>query len=156
MANMITERLGIVLRRAVAWWIDAFLVSAIITVVRWLINAFAGTPLTGHPQEIYEAVALAVVFYIYRVWVETKKSTSLGKWSMQLEIIPARSPFVTACLRNSWLLLTPLTLTGWHIDGIFLAILGLFVLAIGQTPFDLLAGCLVEKRPLEDGPAPGK
>ncbi|WP_349883490.1 hypothetical protein ACLI1Q_001193 [Corynebacterium sp. LaCa191] len=84
---------------------------------------------------------------------ETKKSTSLGKWSMQLEIIPARSPFVTACLRNSWLLLTPLTLTGWGIDGIILAILGLSVLAIGQTPFDLLAGCLVEKRPQQDSTA---
>ncbi len=98
---MIVERLGIALRRAVAWWIDAFLVAAIVTVVRWVINALADAPLAGRPQEIYEAVALAVVFYIYRVWVETKKSTSLGKWSMQLEIIPARSPFVTACLRNS-------------------------------------------------------
>lgn len=104
---MIAERLGIALRRAVAWWIDAFLVAAIVTVVRWVINALASTPLAGRPQEIYEAAALAVVFYIYRVWVETKKSTSLGKWSMQLEIIPARSPLVTACLRNSWLLLTP-------------------------------------------------
>lgn len=150
---MIAERLGIALRRAVAWWIDAFLVAAIVTVVRWVINALAGTPLSGRPEEIYEAVALAVIFYIYRVWVETKKSTSLGKWSMQLEIIPARSPLVTACLRNSWLLLTPLTLTGWNIDGIILAILGLSVLAIGQTPFDLLAGCLVEKRPQEDSTA---
>ena len=74
---MIAERLGIALRRAVAWWIDAFLVAAIVTVVRWVINALASTPLAGRPQEIYEAAALAVVFYIYRVWVETKKSTSL-------------------------------------------------------------------------------
>ncbi|MER0081900.1 RDD family protein [Corynebacterium sp. KPL2861] len=147
---MIVERLKMLLRRAVAWWIDAFLVAAIITVLRWVINALADAPLSGRPQEIYDAVALALVFYIYRVWVETKKSTSLGKWSMQLEIIPARSPLVTACLRNSWLLLTPLTLTGWGIDAVILIILGLSVVAIGQTPFDLLAGCLVEKRPQAD------
>lgn len=66
---MIAERLGIALRRAVAWWIDAFLVAAIVTVVRWLINTLASTPLSGRPEEIYEAVALAVAFYIYRVWV---------------------------------------------------------------------------------------
>ena len=59
---MIAERLGVFLRRAVAWWIDAFLVAAIVTVVRWVINALADAPLAGRPEEVYEAVALAVAF----------------------------------------------------------------------------------------------
>jgi len=85
--GMILDRIGLLLRRGLAWWIDAFLAAAVIVVARWAINALADAPLTGQALEIYNAVALALVFYAYRVWAEATKATSLGKWSLKLEII---------------------------------------------------------------------
>lgn len=157
LADMVLERLGIVLRRVVAWWIDAFLAAAIILVIKWLTNLATDGMLTGRAGEIYDIAALALVFYIYRVWAETTKQTSLGKWSLKLEVIAQRPGIASAAIRNSWLLLTLLALTGLPmVEGIILAILGLSVVLIGQTPFDLLAGCLVERRtPTEDERAVG-
>lgn len=149
---MFMERLGIFGRRAVAWWIDAFLAAAIIIVVRWTINAIAATPpLVGQSGAIYDIAALALVFYIYRVIVEARWSTSLGKWSLGLIVVAEHPGWWGAAIRNSWLLLTLLALTGWpNIEAILLAIMGISVLAIGQTPFDVLAGRLVERRPTAD------
>ncbi|MDU7102534.1 MAG: RDD family protein, partial [Corynebacterium sp.] len=84
---MILDRIGLLLRRGLAWWIDAFLAAAVIVVARWAINALAEAPLTGQALEVYNAIALALVFYAYRVWAEATKATSLGKWSLKLEII---------------------------------------------------------------------
>ena len=57
--------------------------------------------------------------------------------------------FLAAALRNSWILLTLISLTGVpHVEAIVLGVLGISVLATGQTPFDMLANCLVERRPL--------
>ncbi|MDU7103218.1 MAG: RDD family protein, partial [Corynebacterium sp.] len=59
-----------------------------------------------------------------------------------------------ACLRNSWLLLSLLTLTGLpFIMPLLLGVLSACVLAFGQTPFDMLANCLVERRPQMDTPS---
>lgn len=152
--GMVLDRIGLLLRRGLAWWIDAFLAAAVIVVVRWAINALADAPLTGHTLEIYNAVALALVFYVYRVWAEATKATSLGKWSLKLEIIATHPGWCAACLRNSWQLLTMLTLTGWPgVMPVLLAILSISMLAFGQTPFDMLANCLVERRPQMDTPS---
>jgi hypothetical protein len=152
--SMVLDRIGLLIRRGIAWWIDSFLAAAIVMVVRWVVNAAADHPLTGETLELYNAIAAAVVFYVYRVWVEATKSTSLGKWSLQLEIIATHPGFFTACLRNSWLLLTLLTLTGWPgVMPLLLAILSISMLAFGQTPFDMLANCLVERRPQIDTPS---
>ena len=121
---------------------------------RWAINALADAPLTGQALEVYNAVALALVFYAYRVWAEATKATSLGKWSLKLEIIATHPGWRAACLRNSWLLLTMLTLTDWPgVMPVLLAILSISMLAFGQTPFDMLANCLVERRPQMDTPS---
>ena len=152
--GMILDRIGLLLRRGLAWWIDAFLAAAVIVVARWAINALADAPLTGQALEVYNAVALALVFYAYRVWAEATKATSLGKWSLKLEIIATHPGWRAACLRNSWLLLTMLTLTDWPgVMPVLLAILSISMLAFGQTPFDMLANCLVERRPQMDTPS---
>lgn len=70
MQILVKERLGITLRRVVAWWIDAFLAAAIIIVVRWSVNALFDAPITGRVGAIYDIAALAVVFYLYRVICE--------------------------------------------------------------------------------------
>ena len=152
--GMVLDRIGLLLRRGLAWWIDAFLAAAVIVVARWAINALADAPLTGQALEVYNAVALALVFYAYRVWAEATKATSLGKWSLKLEIIATHPGWRAACLRNSWLLLTMLTLTDWPgVMPVLLAILSISMLAFGQTPFDMLANCLVERRPQMDTPS---
>lgn len=152
--GMVLDRIGLLLRRGLAWWIDSFLAAAIIMVVKWIVNAAADHPLSGDALEIYNAIATAVVFFVYRVWVEATRSTSLGKWSLQLEIIATRPGFFTSCLRNSWLLLTMLTLTGWPgVLPLLLGILSISLLAFGQTPFDMLANCLVERRTQMDTPS---
>lgn len=152
--GMILDRIGILVRRGLAWWIDAFLAAAVIVVARWAINALADAPLTGQALEVYNAVALSLVFYAYRVWAESTKATSLGKWSLKLEIIATQPGWRAACLRNSWLLLSMLTLTGLPIVmPLLLGALSLCVLAFGQTPFDMLANCLVERRPQIDTPS---
>ena len=94
--GMVLDRIGLLIRRGIAWWIDSFLAAAIVMVVRWVVNAAADHPLTGETLELYNAIAAAVVFYVYRVWVEAAKSTSLGKWSLQLEIIATHPGFFTA------------------------------------------------------------
>ena len=99
-------------------------------------------------------MALSLVFYAYRVWAESTKATSLGKWSLKLEIIATHPGWRAACLRNSWLLLSLLTLTGLpFIMPLLLGVLSACALAFGQTPFDMLANCLVERRPQIDTPS---
>ena len=44
--GMILDRIGLLVRRGLAWWIDAFLAAAVIVVARWAINALADAPLT--------------------------------------------------------------------------------------------------------------
>lgn len=93
-------------------------------------------------------------FYAYRVWAEATKATSLGKWSLKLEIVATHPGVRAACLRNSWLLLSMLTLTGVpFIVPLLLGVLSVSVLAFGQTPFDMLANCLVERRSQMDTPS---
>ncbi len=156
------ERLGILLRRTIAWWIDGFLVAAIIVSARWIINALTGGDsglLTGTAGAVYDIVALALVFYLYRVVVEARWATSLGKWSLKLEVLHTHPAGPSALVRNSWLLLPMLSLTGLpFVEPVILGIVGLSVALVGQTPFDLLAGAQVERRldpalPWEQPPA---
>lgn len=77
MQILVKERLGITLRRVVAWWIDAFLAAAIIIVVRWSVNALFDAPITGRVGAIYDIAALAVVFYLYRVICEARTGPRL-------------------------------------------------------------------------------
>ena len=67
--GMVLDRIGLLIRRGIAWWIDSFLAAAIVMVVRWVVNAAADHPLTGETLELYNAIAAAVVFYVYRVSV---------------------------------------------------------------------------------------
>ncbi|MGV3071857.1 RDD family protein [Corynebacterium phoceense] len=134
----------LLVRRGLAWWIDGFLVAVIVIAVRaaWLALA--------DPAFNVEALLTPLVFFAYRVALEGWKNTSLGKWSLRLEILATRRGFIGATLRNLWLLIPLIALTGptWteHTTEIVVAVLALSVLAVGQTPFDLLAGAMVESR----------
>lgn len=133
----------LLVRRGLAWWIDGLLVAVVVIAVRaaWLALA--------DPAFNVEALLTPLVFFAYRVGLEGWKNTSLGKWSLQLEILATRRGVVGAALRNAYLLLPLLTLTGagWaqYTTEIIVAVLALSVLAVGQTPFDLLAGAMVER-----------
>ena len=133
----------LLVRRGLAWWIDGLLVAVFVIAVRaaWLALA--------DPAFNVEALLTPLVFFAYRVGLEGWKNTSLGKWSLQLEILATRRGVVGAALRNAYLLLPLLTLTGagWaqYTTEIIVAVLALSVLAVGQTPFDLLAGAMVER-----------
>ncbi|MDO5031788.1 RDD family protein [Corynebacterium sp.] len=153
---MIKERIGITARRAVAWWIDGFLVAAVVVLAKWLINRAANEPLTGYTGDVYDIVALSVTFYLYRVIVEAKTGSSLGKWSLRLQVIPTNPAWVSAAVRNLWLLLPLFALLQlpFSVEGAVMLILGLSVLAVGQTPFDILAGCLVERKVPDQAPGP--
>lgn len=135
----------LLVRRGLAWWIDGFLVAVVVIAVRaaWLALA--------DPAFNVEALLTPLVFFAYRVSLEGWKNTSLGKWSLRLEILATRRGIVGAALRNAYLLLPLLTLTGagWaqYTTEIIVAVLALSVLAVGQTPFDLLAGAMVERHP---------
>ncbi|MBF9011627.1 MULTISPECIES: RDD family protein [Corynebacterium] len=133
----------LLVRRGLAWWIDGLLVAVVVIAVRaaWLALA--------DPAFNVEALLTPLVFFAYRVGLEGWKNTSLGKWSLRLEILATRHGVVGAALRNAYLLLPLLTLTGagWaqYTTEIIVAVLALSVLAVGQTPFDLLAGAMVER-----------
>ena len=133
----------LLVRRGLAWWIDGLLVAVVVIAVRaaWLALA--------DPAFNVEALLTPLVFFAYRVGLEGWKNTSLGKWSLQLEILATRRGVVGAALRNAYLLLPLLTLTGagWaqYTTESVVAVLALSVLAVGQTPFDLLAGAMVER-----------
>ena len=133
----------LLVRRGLAWWIDGLLVAVVVIAVRaaWLALA--------DPAFNVEALLTPLVFFAYRVGLEGWKNTSLGKWSLRLEILATRRGVVGAVLRNAYLLLPLLTLTGagWaqYTTEIIVAVLALSVLAVGQTPFDLLAGAMVER-----------
>lgn len=146
---MFWERFKLSLRRAVAWWIDAFLAAAVIVVLRWLLH-LAGVELNGRSGAIYDIVSFALVFYIYRVGFEATKHTTLGKWSLRLEIIGPHG-WRPAAIRNSWVLLTLISVTGIRfVEPVIVAILGMSLLVVGRHPFDMAAGNLVvEKLPPE-------
>ena len=146
---MFWEKTKLCLRRAVAWWIDAFLAAAIILLVRWILQLI-GIKLDGTVGAVYDIVSFAVVFYAYRVLTEATRHTSLGKWSLRLEIVGPQG-FRAAAIRNAWVLLTLLALTGLpFVEPIIVAVLGLSVLIWGRHPFDMLAGVMVlEKLPDE-------
>ena len=133
----------LLVRRGLAWWIDGLLVAVVVIAVRaaWLALA--------DPAFNVEALLTPLVFFAYRVGLEGWKNTSLGKWSLQLEILATRRGVVGAALRNAYLLLPLLTLTGagWaqYTTESVVAVLALSVLAVGQTPFDHLAGAMVER-----------
>lgn len=133
----------LLVRRGLAWWIDGLLVAVVVIAVRaaWLAIA--------DPAFNVEALLTPLVFFAYRVGLEGWKNTSLGKWSLRLEILATRRGIVGAALRNAYLLLPLLALTGagWaqYTTEIVVAVLALSVLAVGQTPFDLLAGAMVER-----------
>lgn len=133
----------LLVRRGLAWWIDGLLVAVVVIAVRaaWLALA--------DPAFNVEALLTPLVFFAYRVGLEGWKNTSLGKWSLRLEILATPHGVVGAALRNAYLLLPLLTLTGagWaqYTTEIIVAVLALSVLAVGQTPFDLLAGAMVER-----------
>lgn len=144
---MVMERLKLVGLRAVAWWIDAFLVGGTILLLRWLINAVFDSPLTGQAGALYDIVALAVLFFAYRVTVETKYASSLGKWSMKLEVITPHRNYWGSSLRNSWLLLTALGATGIpNVETALLALVGFSCLLVGRHPFDMAASAFVEPK----------
>ena len=141
---MSLERLALAGRRAVAWWIDLFAVGAVVIVLRWVINAtLDDAPLTGSAQTTYETVVLAILFYAYRVFIEGRFRTSLGKWSLGLEVVSPYPSYQVAAIRNSWFLLT---LTGIWIypwQDFIPVILGITMIIWGQHPWDKLAGAIV-------------
>lgn len=147
--DMLWHRLLYALRRVLAWWIDAFLVASVLLVIQWLVNATLNNVLGGTAGDVYQIVGLAVLFYAYQVAAEGQKSTSLGKWSLRLEVVSVHPAYRAAALRNSWLLLTGLAVTGIpHLEAAILLLLGACVLTLGRHPFDWLAGAIVIEREL--------
>lgn len=80
-------RLSVLVRRAIGFWIDGFAVGAVILIIQWLINLTADAPLVGHAATLYQIYAFSLCFFIYRTVVEGRWNTSLGKWSLNLDII---------------------------------------------------------------------
>lgn len=56
--DMVLDRIGLLIRRGIAWWIDSFLAAAIVMAVRWVVNAAADHPLNGETLELYNALSL--------------------------------------------------------------------------------------------------
>ncbi len=155
LAGDVFTRLSLTAWRTLAWWIDAFLAGAIVVAGRWIINGIAqlsgaNAPLSGQINNIYDVVALAAVFYSYRVFTEAKYRTSLGKWSVKMDIITTQPRWRGAVIRNLWIVLTLFALTPlpW-VEVTILGILGLSVVVFGRSPFDALAGALVVRRVAE-------
>ena len=126
-------RLSVLIRRAIGFWIDGFAVGAVILLIQWLINLTADTPLTGGAATLYQIYAFSLVFFVYRTIVEGRWNTSLGKWSLQLEIISINWGYTTAAIRNSWVLLTVLAAFGIpYVEPTIVVILGLSIFGFAQ------------------------
>lgn len=140
-------RLSVLARRGLGFWIDGFAVGAVILIIQWIINLLADAPLTGHTATLYQIYSFALVFFIYRVIVEGRWNTSLGKWSLQLELISISPSYRTAAIRNSWALLTILAAFGVpFVEPTILIILALTIFGFAQHPMDMLAKTMVEKK----------
>ena len=144
-------RLSVLIRRAIGFWIDGFAVGAVILLIQWLINLTADTPLTGGAATLYQIYAFSLVFFVYRTIVEGRWNTSLGKWSLQLEIISINWGYTTAAIRNSWVLLTVLAAFGIpYVEPTIVVILGLSIFGFAQHPFDYFAKTMVERTPVDN------
>lgn len=144
-------RLSVLIRRAIGFWIDGFAVGAVILLIQWLINLIGGTPLTGNAATLYQIYAFSLVFFAYRTIVEGRWNTSLGKWSLQLEIISINRGYTTSAIRNSWILLTVLAAFGIpYVEPTIVAILGLSIFGFAQHPFDYFAKTMVEPTPVDN------
>lgn len=144
-------RLSVLIRRAIGFWIDGFAVGAVILLIQWLINLIGGTPLTGNAATLYQIYAFSLVFFAYRTIVEGRWNTSLGKWSLQLEIISINRGYITSAIRNSWILLTVLAAFGIpYVEPTIVAILGLSIFGFAQHPFDYFAKTMVERTPVDN------
>ena len=144
-------RLSVLIRRAIGFWIDGFAVGAVILLIQWLINLTADTPLTGGAATLYQIYAFSLVFFAYRTIVEGRWNTSLGKWSLQLEIISINWGYTTAAIRNSWVLLTVLAAFGIpYVEPTIVAMLGLSIFGFAQHPFDYFAKTMVERTPVDN------
>ena len=144
-------RLSVLIRRAIGFWIDGFAVGAVILLIQWLINLIGGTPLTGGAATLYQIYAFSLVFFAYRTIVEGRWNTSLGKWSLQLEIISINRGYTTAAIRNSWVLLTVLAAFGIpYVEPTIVAMLGLSIFGFAQHPFDYFAKTMVERTPVDN------
>ena len=144
-------RLSVLIRRAIGFWIDGFAVGAVILLIQWLINLIGGTPLTGDAATLYQIYAFSLVFFAYRTIVEGRWNTSLGKWSLQLEIISINRGYITSAIRNSWILLTVLAAFGIpYVEPTIVAILGLSIFGFAQHPFDYFAKTMVERTPVDN------
>lgn len=140
-------RLSVVIRRAIGFWIDGFAVGAVILIAQWLINFLFDAPLTAHAATLYQIWAFSLVFFIYRVVVEGKWKTSLGKWSLGLELISISPGYKTAAIRNSWILITILAAFGVpFVEPVVVGILAICMFGFAQHPFDYLAKTMVEKK----------
>lgn len=144
---MWTERIAVLLRRAVAWWIDAFAVAAVLVMLRGLINLMFSEPLTGQAAETYNVVGLGLGFFAYRVVVEGRYRTSLGKWSLGLQVYEGARGHTGAAIRNSWVLLTMLAAIGPAIlDELIIGLVALSVLLLGRHPGDFATQARVDRR----------
>ncbi|AHI20156.1 RDD family protein [Corynebacterium casei] len=140
-------RLSVLVRRAIGFWIDGFAVGAVILIIQWLINLTADAPLVGHAATLYQIYAFSLCFFIYRTVVEGRWNTSLGKWSLNLDIISITPGYKTAAIRNSWVLLTILAAFGIHyVEPTIVVILGLSIFGFAQHPFDYFAKTMVQKK----------
>lgn len=140
-------RLSVLVRRAIGFWIDGFAVGAVILIIQWLINLTTDAPLVGHAATLYQIYAFSLVFFIYRTIVEGRWNTSLGKWSLNLDIISITPGYKTAAIRNSWVLLTILAAFGIpYVEPTIVVILGLSIFGFAQHPFDYFAKTMVEKK----------
>lgn len=144
---MVIERLKLIARRVLAWWIDAFAVASAVLAARWAVNAATGGLLTGRAGELYDIIALGLAFYAYKVACEATRATTLGKWSLRLEVITGWPDAKAAAVRNSWLLLTMLAATGLpFIEPTILGVLGLSMLFTGRHLLDMATASFVEPR----------
>lgn len=142
------ERFKLTGLRTIAWYIDAFAVAAVVMPPFWFANVVGFYLVSPENEYAAQLIAFVVILFVYRLVVEYKWASSLGKFSLKLEVIHARQSRAQVAIRNSYILLGALgavATTPLHYAGEFtLIVVGLTTLLLGRSLFDFLAGAFVE------------
>lgn len=141
------ERAKLTGLRTVAWYIDGFAVAAIVMLILWILELI-GLDINWSTNAAVPVLGFTIGMFLYRLVVEHKWASSLGKYSLRLEVIHARPSLGRVALRNSYLLLggsSALNIDALAYAGeIVLIIVGLSTLLLGRSLFDSFAGAFVE------------
>ena len=152
MQSKLGERFIYTLSRVFALWVDSFIIASIMMLAKLLTNLTAGDVLNGRYGEYYDVIAIPVSVWVWKSAFEAINGTTPGKWIVNLSVTSKLPRTWSALLRNSWVLLTILAITGSeNVETIVLISLGLCLLFFGKHPFDYLSRSAVLLRKKDDG-----